>query len=511
LFLVLNGGRADLAILGSVAISYSSFVQWWFSSPTMLPEMLTAWAIALVCGWSLFQPIAFWKKLLASLILVACVINFALCCYPPFEIPLIYLGGAIFAAFLWENRRTLGKEGWIWCGACAVTVVALLWPVFMQCRATLDIVAHTSYPGTRRHPGGGMSFSQFFGGLMNFFDGEREHADLFPNTSEASNFLPLWVVAMLVMLLGLWKKSSGKNADRVAVARVPSLLPALGALIVFLSAYALIGFPPWLARVTGLGFSTESRSLVALGIAGMLFVFLSLRRDEKPLLQGWRSLVAVAMIVLSTAAYFFFNRGANPSFLTTTRCLLLWGITSGLGIFYLLLPARLFGCALCVALLYNNFLVNPVSQGLPSLLQSTAARRIAAIHESDPDAVWAAYERSTLPQFVIASGARVLNGVKVVPPLELLTAIDPTPASREIYNRYAYIVLRLPRPGETAPHFESSTPDSYRLFIKPTDPVLRAAGLKYVVFRRELAPEESTGLALLEAIPHGQIWIYRMQ
>jgi hypothetical protein len=230
----------------------------------------------------------------------------------------------------------------------------------------------------------------------------------------------------------------------------------------------------------------------------MIFVFLSLRLDGKPFLRGWRSsAAAVILLAGAVAAYLLANRAANPSFLTTTRCLLLGGITTGLGASYLLLPARLFGCVLSAALLYNNFLVNPVSQGLPSLLESTAARHIAAIYKSDPDAVWAAYERSTLPQFIMASGARVLNGVKVVPPLDLLTRIDPTGADREIYNRYAYIVLRLPRPGETTLHFESSTPDSYRLFINPTDPALRAAGLKYVVFRRELSPLESSGLTLL--------------
>jgi hypothetical protein len=357
-----------------------------------------------------------------------------------------------------------------------------------------------------------MSVTQFLGGLMNFFDGEREHADIFANTSEASNFLPLWILAMMMMLLGLWDKGLfAAKMGNVVVARTLSLLVALGAFILFMSAYVLIGFPVWLARITGLGFTTESRSLLVLGVAGTIFAFLALRRDGKPLLRGWRAAAVAAIILTSTSVYLFGNRATNPSFLTMTRCLLLTGMTTGLGVAYIMLPARLFGCVLIAALLYNNFLVNPISQGLPGLLESTAARHIAAIYESDPDAVWAAYERSTLPQFVMASGARVLNGVKVVPPLPFLASIDVDGVSREIYNRYAYIVLRLPRPGETAPHFESSTPDSYRLFINPTDPAMRAAGLKYVVFRRELAPAESAGLTLREAMPGSQIWIYQMR
>jgi hypothetical protein len=103
-----------------------------------------------------------------------------------------------------------------------------------------------------------------------------------------------------------------------------------------------------------------------------------------------------------------------------------------------------------------------------------------------------------------------LNGVKVVPPLPLLQQIDPAGTSRDIYNRYAYIVLRLPRPGEEGSHFEYSTPDSYRLFIEPTDPALRSAGLKYVVFRRRLGDEEMRGLTLLDELPESQIWIYEV-
>ncbi len=510
LLLVLTRGRSDIAILGSIAISYSSFVQWWFSSPPMLPEMLASWAVALVCGWILFQPAAAWKKMGASLVLVACVINFVLCCYPPFEIPLIYLGAALFAAFLWTSRRSPTHRGWIWTGACGFAAVALLWPVFLECRSTLEILAHTSYPGTRRHHGGGMSFAQFFGGLMNFFDGEREHADAYANTSEAGNFLPLWILAMMVLLLNAWEKRFVRRDIGLPLARTSSLLVALGFFILFLGTYALFGFPGWLAQITGLGFSTESRSLIGIGIAGMIFAFLSLHREEKPLLRSWYGAGAAVLIILSAAVYVVGSRAANPIFLTTTRSILLASVATGLGVSYLLLPARVFGCVLCAALLYNNFLVNPISQGLPSLLESAAARKIAAIYQADPEAGWAAYERSTLPQFVLASGAHVLNGVKIVPPLELLRQIDVSGASREIYNRYAYIVFRLPRPGESGPHFESSTPDSYRLFISPTDPALRAAGLKYVVFRRVLTPEETTGLTLLNALPESQMWIYKL-
>jgi hypothetical protein len=99
LFRLVTRGRVGLAILGSVAVSYSSCVQWFFSSPTMLPEMMASWALMLVAGKSLFDPSSAWRKIGAATLLGSSAINFALCCYPPFQIPLLYLGLTLFGAF----------------------------------------------------------------------------------------------------------------------------------------------------------------------------------------------------------------------------------------------------------------------------------------------------------------------------------------------------------------------------------------------------------------------------
>ncbi len=506
---ILTGGRFDLALLGSVTIAYSSFIQWWFSSPSMMPEMLASWSLVLVCGWALFQHISWWKRSLASLVLVSAAVNFLLCCYPPFEIPLIYLGLALFVAFLWQKRGSVSPAGWIWNVGCALAVLALLYPIYQECKPSLTILAHTSYPGARRHFGGEMHWTQFFGGLMNFFDGEH-HPDVFANASEGSNFLPLWILALPVMLWGFWKTAK-KSGDKTVGASLPPVFVALALFLLSVGVYQIAGYPSWLATITGFGFTTESRSLLASGIAGMLFLFVSLRHDQR----GWFSkrlrLVVLGAIAIGVTAYLVWNRTWNPNFLDHTRLLSLGAIDVGLAAIYLFLAPRLFAIGLAAVLLWNNFLVNPIAQGLPSLLDSTAMQRIARIRQADPDGLWAGYDRSTLPQFVMASGAPVLNGVKVVPPLPLLQQIDPAGTSRDIYNRYAYIVLRLPRPGEQGSHFEYSTPDSYRLFIAPTDPVLRSAGLKYVIFRRRLEEGEVPGLALVDELPESQIWIYELK
>ncbi|MGI8891006.1 MAG: DUF7654 domain-containing protein [Chthoniobacterales bacterium] len=198
--------------------------------------------------------------------------------------------------------------------------------------------------------------------------------------------------------------------------------------------------------------------------------------------------------------------------LNWTSLALLVAITSILGSFYLCAKPILFGLLFAGALMFNNFLVNPIAQGLPILLESTAAQHLAALHAADPKALWAAYDRNTLAQFGTAQGARFLNGLKTVPDLKLLGQLDASPVSRAIYNRYAFITLNLPPAGETRVHFRplGKMTDGYRLFVRPDHPALQAAGLRYAVFPRILNAGERGTMRLIDALPANLIYIYRV-
>ncbi len=76
-----------LIAFGAVWIFFSSFVQWWFSSPAMLPEMVASWAICLGCVVAFWQETNRWKLTLAVVGFVVFGLNFILCLYPPFQIP----------------------------------------------------------------------------------------------------------------------------------------------------------------------------------------------------------------------------------------------------------------------------------------------------------------------------------------------------------------------------------------------------------------------------------------
>ena len=508
LFRAVTGGRAGLAIAGAVIVTYSSCVQWFFSSPTMLPEMMSCWAVMLLTARSLFRPRPHWKKIGAAALFIACGANFALSCYPPFQIPLAYLALTLFGAFVWMHRRESLGTGLAWLGATLVITLAVLWPVFLDLRPTLEIVANTSYPGARRGTGGTMSITQLFSGLLNFFDGNRPHVDMYPNTSEASNFFPIWLAAIAGVL---WKWADAwRSPTAEALPRSTPICAALVGFILFFSFYAVVGLPEWFCRITALNFVTEKRVLLALALAGFLLTFLTLRPDGTALVKGRTRIWVIPAVITAAVAYFLAAREQNPGFLTPGYCAIYVCLAALLGCLYFCARPIVFAAAFAAALLLNNFLVNPIGEGLPILLRSRAAQQIAAIHKADPKAVWAVYESGTSAQFITACGARVLNGVKTVPNLDLLGRLDPAGSSRDIYNRYAFIAFGLPRPSDTGPAFEVVSGDFYRAFISPFHPALREAGLRYVVFPRLLDPTEAGTMKLVATLPENQLSIYRL-
>jgi hypothetical protein len=500
LLLVLVRGSVQVALFGSIAISYSSFVQWWFSSPPMLPEMLSSWALALISGWLFFSRARSRLKLVAAVVLIASAINFVLCCYPPFQVPLAYLALFLFAAFLWQRRKSPLLPGFLWLGACAAAVALLLWPTFRLCRPTLEMISQTSYPGTRRNFGGGMSPLGLFSGALNFFDSEGVYPDLFANASEASNFFPLWVAAGAVVVFR-WARTGRRPEPVVA---------ALFGCILLFSVYSILGVPPWFGRATGLSFCMQQRTLLAIGLAGMLLVFVTLRAGAPALNSSRRRLFATLGMAAVLLAYLLCVEAQAPRFLSPSRFSLLLAAGTLLSAAYFSLKPQLFAALFAGALLLNNFLVNPVNQGLPGLLEPAAGRRIASLPHRAPEARWAVYEQSTLAQFLISRGATVFNGVKAVPQLDILRKLDPNGDALSVYNRYAFIVLGLPREKGAEPRFEAVIADIYRAYVSPQEPALRDAGLKYVVFRRALDDDEAAGLRLVEAMAENKIWIYEL-
>jgi hypothetical protein len=484
---------------GTVWIFFSSFVQWWFSTPAMLPEMIACWAILTGCALNFFSGFPGWRQALALCGFVFFGINFVLCLYPGFQVPLLYVSVAIIAG-IWIQRRSTGEWRWrrglVLLGAGLAALVLLLIPFWQTVHETLRIVAQTSYPGVYRNTGGGLRVFHLFSGVLGFFESENRPPFDYPNICEASNFYPLWIAVLPVLVLAKWRKRIANQW----------LMITLAAAIILLSLYCIIPMPAWLARGSFLALTTEGRLLLGIGLANILFCCVFFDSYREPILRaggviGW----SVALFILGAGLWLLFPY-TGKSWLV---CIVAINALI-LGLFFWERARRWLLITFATLLIINGAGINPVMSGLAPLLDAHAFRAVEKLHAADPSGRWIAYQNVDFAQMLKATGASVLNGTKIVPDLEFLHQLDPEDRSKWIYNRYAYIIVDVPdQRGDVAFDFRSGADDAYQVHLPPDLPLLQRRGYRYMMFPGLWLNPDAHGFSFLEEIKPTGLYIYK--
>ncbi len=493
-----------LIAFGAIWISFSSYTQWWFSSPAMLPEMVASWAMCLGCALTFFRETQRWKLALAFVGFVFFGLNFALCLYLPFQIPLLYLGLLLLLGLGLEARGSerpfRAGRGLLMLALATAAILLVLVPFLRETWSTLQVVAQTEYPGQRRNTGGRYAVWQMFSGVLGFFESENKVPPDFPNICEASRFYPLWLLALFGVLVA-----------RVR-ARI-SISPLLVLLVVFLVAlhvYCVVKLPEWLLRATLFSQVHEARVLLALGLASIIVVLLFLDRYRDVVFGkycGWGGGLGAA---LGLACLYHVVQTRDPEFFADrTQAALLLGVNFLLVTMFLWDKARRWLPAVfALLLLGSNGLINPLMQGLGPLTASAAFSEIDRVRLADPEGKWIAYGSSLLGQVVKATGAPVLNGTKIVPDLPFLRKLDPAGDYASVYNRYASIICTMQIfPEEVS--FSLLQDEFYSLQLPPGLPLLRAENYSYYVLAEEWRDALFYDFSLAAQTPSKGLWIYR--
>jgi hypothetical protein len=305
LFRQLGIRSRGIIAFGAVWVFFSSYVQWWFSTPPMLPEMVASWAICLGCVVAFWQEASRWRLALAVVGFVLFGINFILCIYPPFQIPLLFLGLAVLVG-LWLERRKSDqpfrtRRGLLLVAASSAAILLVLVPFLIETWPTLQALAQTEYPGRRHNTGGNWSVWKLFAGPIGFFESEDKVPLDFPNICEASNFYPLWPL----VLLGL---AAGRVRFRISVS---PLMVMLTVILVGLSLYCVVRLPEWLLQATLLAHVHEDRALLSIGIADILLVCLFLDRYRQPIFGKYWALCGALAAALGIGAQLIKATGAT--------------------------------------------------------------------------------------------------------------------------------------------------------------------------------------------------------
>jgi hypothetical protein len=143
--------------------------------------------------------------------------------------------------------------------------------------------------------------------------------------------------------------------------------------------------------------------------------------------------------------------------------------------------------AVCLLLVIPQFyacaLVNPIAQGLPAITQSRMFQWLTKTRENKPDGKWIVlgdtFRAQLFPEFVKATGADVLGGMRSNPDYPMLRILDPAGKYRGLTDRYAWIHFK--RADGDAPVLEPADGLAYDIRIPLRVDLLDQLNVKHIL------------------------------
>ena len=469
LFLIILDNSFLLSFTGAFWLFFSSFTQWWIGGA--INDVLVIWNILAISSIYLL----FSKKLL-NILISGCIclimgINFVLIFYPPYQIPLTYLlisilVGCIFRETSKNNFKYLKLKSVIVITIILISTLTFYF-FYLDTAETINSVRSTVYPGQRRVSGGSLSLLRYFSGFFDLYYKEAIFPKAIGNICEGSSFIFLWIFT-IVNFSFFCKKGSDK------------MYLSLLAAILFLSVYAVVGFPSYLEKITLLNFVQPERTIMALGIAGILLTLISLKFKSKILLKNS---VQKASFCTSIFLIFFcygvkFNNTIDHFFSYVVLGFFAIAYTI---IIYFFIQKRVnyFCISIILITLIPNLNINPVTKGLDSLVNNSLVEFINTI-PNRYDGKWALFGDMIYANLLKVTGVEVLNGVKYSPDIVSFSKLDPENKYFSVYNRYAHIELVSDNKYQL-PQFDLIQADYYKLYINPCSEHFKNLNVKFVV------------------------------
>lgn len=484
LCLLLTRGNLAASLLGTLWIYFSSFTQWWFSANT--PEIMIAFAIGVVGAvYALFSR----KRGLIAMggvLMVYAATNLVLHLYPPFIVPLAYLGVAILAGYwlqLGSTAPVLHRLGFrATTTAAAAAAISAYGLLFMSAASdTIDAMMNTVYPGQRVAESGGVPLAKLMYGFFESFRVGERHFPLQPtNASEASSFVLLFPIALLAMRWRTFWRREG------------ALLLSLGCFCIVAACWISVSLPAPLERIMqalGWYLVPPRRPLIGLGIGSILacvVLFSQVQaRFEALHDEDVRSrsvvTVSVALVMLGWGLH-----QVDPAFFSP-RVILIGTVAASLIAAGLMLGrTRLFAAGVLTYAL-STACVNPLVSGI-SAISEKPILVAAAAQGNQPGDKWAVIGSVTFTQGLKAHGLDVIAGTHFLPDRRNIAILDPSGRYETIWNRYSTIEV-VSDPSRTDVEFNKRRGDQISFTLNVCGRQMRALGVTHVAYTSAL-PEE---------------------
>ncbi len=471
---LITGGKTLLACAGALFLFASPYLQWWFSTPTCMPEMVAMLFFALWAFAMIFRARTQRGVALASIALLVALLQFVFCCYPRFQIPLAYTGAVLLACGCARGRRAVEFRAFrvVSLGVTLAVAALLVWIWWQEVGGLVRAIAALAYPGQIVSRGGDYLWVQLLAPFLEFSITESNYPAGAMNVCEAAGFLFVAPILAAVALRDVFRR------------RVDPLLLGCVALSIFVVVFVVKGMPLSVAQWTGWSRVYGPRAVLALGVASTVGLFRYLA--ARPLAAAGRpggGLIAFTPAVLVLFVCFGATNALLGSFVSLST-------VTAAAIFFALVAICIWSrrvtatCALLIwPLVLANGLTNPISHGLPGLTHNALRARVEQIHRSDPAAKWLVLGHSSrsqaLTQLVKSTGASALGGLRITPDAEMLRVLDPEGKYNSVADRYAVVSFAPSR--DEAPELELTFINAYTVHLPLKSGILDNLQVRYIV------------------------------
>ena len=251
------------------------------------------------------------------------------------------------------------------------------------------------------------------------------------------------------------------------------------------------GFPAWLAGGTLLDFVPTERCYLGLGLASIIatVVFLG---TKSAILKSKKQIVVAGSLIFTAPVKSLLNIGPKP---TEIGLINIPGITTTNKMENANKSLFFWSKNIAVA-------VNPI-------VNKDLTGAVKAEDMKNPNAKWAVYGNRLLPNFFIATGAKVFDGAKYTPPLDDLKVLDPAGQYNNIYNRFAHLGMSDKKLKGQEVTFDLVVADYYVIHIDPCSSKLKQLGITDLAFDEKPSDSILSCATPINAKPANLTWLYR--
>ena len=474
--------QVPFAIIGSLGLFFSPYIQWWYSVTMM--DIVTCNFLLFEC---LIRLIRFKKEKelwifggLFAYLWIALIFLF----YPPTQIVFGWLFVLLSAGFIWQERFQLNKSRvrslLITLGGCGVAIAGMMTEFLIQYWPTIETIRNTAYPGQRTTTGGGYNLVFLLGNFFNMQlvnPGVSIPTFFWNNQSMASGFFLYALFLLPILFFIIFKEYQIKK-------QVDFWTAFLSLLFLLLLIWELFGAPPVLGRLLLIDSVPPIRVLLALGTLNIILIAWFLYHVNIP--QS-RTFYIVSIIVSIVLAFYYLGfsiylKMNYSGFIYSNLKIIGIPILIGLTFFTLLRKKPvLFVSLLFIFSFISSYRVNPLYQGLGELNSGDLAKTIQGLHQSDQqNSRWILYDSPLMLNYLQANGIPALSATYYSPDLPLWRTLDPEGQYNDVYNRYARVLFR--PDNVEKPRFVLTYRDAMSVYVDPCSKQLVDLNVKYQVF-----------------------------